>query len=417
MAGIIKILRTHPKKSIFFCGVSGFGINYAKRKIEESDSRRHYCAAATPSGHEKLSPFLKPQRITIFYNGRAGKGNTTKYFEKDVVPFFHLSGYEVQLVKTGYAGEAKDYLRVLNPSTTDSILVAGGDGTLLEVISGLLSRTDFAEKCSHLPVSVVPLGKTNSFVSMLLGGRKIDSENKSKLLHELSSKITSQSISEQNVIEITTAGLEEQKIIHSLCGLQWSIDNDIRQNAQKRWYFGPFRLGGSYILASLTGAWKNKKEASIKYTKYCHNCEKCVKQPLKPKPVKGSILTKFYGKKYSETPIRKIPEANEDCGVEHEVNFSGRGMILTQNQNHLVLSLVPAENSVSDFLKTSWDVKNSKPYLQSFRHDGVSVIEADSFVISPTISENENYSIDNEAFESYSVHVKLCDQKLRVCNF
>lgn len=418
MTSIVTFLRTHPKKTIFFSGVAFFGINYAKKKLDESESRRGYCVAAAPYGHEKLNPFLKPPRITVFYNGRAGKGNTMKFFDKDVMPFFHLHGYEVQLIKTEYAGQAKDYLRVLDSSSTDSILVAGGDGTLLEVASGLLSRKDYQEKCSHLPISIVPLGKTNSFVSKLLGERRIESENKSKLLHELSSKVAFQEINQQNVIEINTIGLEEEKVIHAVCGLQWSVDNDINRNSQKRWYFGPFRLGGSYLLASLFGTWRNHKEATVTYTSYCHNCEKCVKQPFQQSvPVKGGMLTKFYGKKYNEPVIQKIPEANENCGVVQELKFSGRGIILTQNQNRLLLTLVPSDASAFDFLKTSWEVKNGKPFLQTFSSNGATVIEADSFVIKPTISEEENYSIDNEVFETYAVQAKVCDKKLNICSF
>lgn len=49
---------------------------------------------------------------------------------------------------------------------TDSILVVGGDGTLAEVITGLLRRSD-AESCSNWPIGVIPVGVTNTLARLL----------------------------------------------------------------------------------------------------------------------------------------------------------------------------------------------------------------------------------------------------------
>lgn len=61
------------------------------------------------------------------------------------------SGIYVEVVKTESEGHAKKIMETL--SSTDAIIVAGGDGTLSEVVTGLLRRTN------ENNVGLVPLGK------------------------------------------------------------------------------------------------------------------------------------------------------------------------------------------------------------------------------------------------------------------
>ncbi|KAG8535777.1 hypothetical protein GDO81_027809 [Engystomops pustulosus] len=49
---------------------------------------------------------------------------------------------------------------------TDLIIVAGGDGTLQEVVTGLLRRTD-QDSFSKIPIGFIPLGTTNTLSQTL----------------------------------------------------------------------------------------------------------------------------------------------------------------------------------------------------------------------------------------------------------
>ena len=54
-----------------------------------------------------------------------------------------LAGCLVHQVKTDSETEAKQLMSVLKPSDMDAILIAGGDGTVMEMVTGLLRREDF----------------------------------------------------------------------------------------------------------------------------------------------------------------------------------------------------------------------------------------------------------------------------------
>ncbi|MBQ8588398.1 MAG: diacylglycerol kinase family lipid kinase [Clostridia bacterium] len=74
----------------------------------------------------------------------------------DVVKFFNEAGYEVTVQTTLRQGHAIELAQNL-PDNISIVAVSGGDGTLNEVLTGLLK----ADK--KLPVGYIPAGSTNDF--------------------------------------------------------------------------------------------------------------------------------------------------------------------------------------------------------------------------------------------------------------
>lgn len=62
-----------------------------------------------------------------------------KEFEKNVAPLLQLSGLDVQMVYTDNDFQTKDYVRVIDPQSTDGILVASDDHVLQKVVFGCIS--------------------------------------------------------------------------------------------------------------------------------------------------------------------------------------------------------------------------------------------------------------------------------------
>lgn len=94
---------------------------------------REYCTLASRYG-DIINPVTKPFRnITVVLNPAANKRNSKIMFEKYCAPLLHLAGLAVTVVYTEYAGQAKDIADSLDPKT-DALVIAGGDGTLSEVI-------------------------------------------------------------------------------------------------------------------------------------------------------------------------------------------------------------------------------------------------------------------------------------------
>ena len=50
MAKVLRTLRTHWKKSIFFGCLSAYGLNYAKNKFDEKQMMKRFCKEALAYG-------------------------------------------------------------------------------------------------------------------------------------------------------------------------------------------------------------------------------------------------------------------------------------------------------------------------------------------------------------------------------
>lgn len=69
-------------------------------------------------------------------------------------------------------GHVKDLVEGL--SATDVIVVVGGDGTLAELVTGLLRREDEDNISRKWPIGVIPVGTTNTLARFLYEGSKND---------------------------------------------------------------------------------------------------------------------------------------------------------------------------------------------------------------------------------------------------
>lgn len=112
---------------------------------------RAYCEKAAQYGNQSIPVTINPRNITVILNPNANKRKAQTEFENYCAPLLHLAGLTIEIVKTESEGHAKNLIETL--SGTEAIVVAGGDGTLSEVVTGLLRRTN--ENVSGL----VPIGK------------------------------------------------------------------------------------------------------------------------------------------------------------------------------------------------------------------------------------------------------------------
>ncbi|RZC42348.1 DAGK cat and/or Tim54 domain containing protein [Asbolus verrucosus] len=159
-----KTLRNHWKKSTFAAIGLSYGYGYTKKYFQTQELMRIYCEKAAKYGEQSIPVDVEPRNVTVILNPSANKRKATDEFEKYCAPILHLAGICVNVIKTESEGHAKNLIDDLD--STDAIVVAGGDGTLSEVVTGLLRRTQ--ENTNGLiPLGILPLGKTNSVARIL----------------------------------------------------------------------------------------------------------------------------------------------------------------------------------------------------------------------------------------------------------
>jgi YegS/Rv2252/BmrU family lipid kinase len=98
----------------------------------------------------------------VLYNGLSGNGSG-KAKAEDIHNF--LGGKEPIYLDVTSISDIRNFLSGL--PETDEIYLCGGDGTLNEVVSGLLMRKELHPKYKSLPIGYIPAGSTNDFANTL----------------------------------------------------------------------------------------------------------------------------------------------------------------------------------------------------------------------------------------------------------
>lgn len=97
--------------------------------------------------------------MLFVYNPRAGKAQIRSNL-LDIIDIFVKAGYEVTAYPTQAQGDAVKAVRERRKGY-DIVVCSGGDGTLDEVVTGMMQSDE------KLPIGYVPAGSTNDFANSL----------------------------------------------------------------------------------------------------------------------------------------------------------------------------------------------------------------------------------------------------------
>lgn len=84
----------------------------------------------------------------------------------------HLAGFSVTVIDTQSGSHARNVITNLE-TPTDAIIVAGGDGTMSDVVTGLMRKYEHnLHSVRQCPIGILPLGNTNTIANMFYQGYK-----------------------------------------------------------------------------------------------------------------------------------------------------------------------------------------------------------------------------------------------------
>ena len=266
-------LRTHWKKSLFFSGIGLYGANWYNKKLQNEAFMRELCQEALSYGSGVIKGADTPlYNVTVILNPVASAGKGRKLYEKYCAPLLNLAGMKVSVMRTESEGQAKEIMEIM--SDTDAVLVAGGDGTLMEAVTGLLRRTDMS--AARLPLGVLPVGKTNTLAHKLF-----HCEDEVRLMGEATMAVVRQLRRPVSVLEVENRAEDEEmrgKKLYFLNRLEVGAWKDARLRADRYWLFG-FGLKNyvTYLGSFTTGS---------KHVSW--NCDLNIQTSQSP-PSKGSL--------------------------------------------------------------------------------------------------------------------------------
>ena len=89
--------------------------------------------------------------------GGGGKGLE---IQKKIQPLFESVDAKLEIIHTTHSGHAKELAESLDFDNFEGICPIGGDGTMHEVINGMMARTDKHK----IPIGLITGGTGNSFM-------------------------------------------------------------------------------------------------------------------------------------------------------------------------------------------------------------------------------------------------------------
>ena len=100
------------------------------------------------------------EQILLIYNPKAGKGMFLNHLST-VIDLFVKAGFRIEVYPTQANGDAVKKLSTVEEKEFSMIVTAGGDGTLDEVVTGMLNHG------LDIPIGYIPVGSTNDYATSL----------------------------------------------------------------------------------------------------------------------------------------------------------------------------------------------------------------------------------------------------------
>ncbi|KAL4230176.1 hypothetical protein ACF0H5_010561 [Mactra antiquata] len=416
-----KTLRNHWKKSIFFTCVGAYAVKYGYGRYEDDMLRRKYCAEAKVYG-EKIAEFAgKNRKITVFLNPVASTTEGRKLFEKNAAPILYLAGLEVNVVKTEYEGQIKEFFKVLEAKHTDGVVVAGGNGSVVEMITGMMRKED-KEFRQKTPIGIIPTGKTNKFASFFFGS---DKEQVRRMLDAAMAIVKGMT----EKVDIMKIQGEDGRTTFALCGLEMGAYRDAKEKTSKYWYMPGLKHRYTYIRSTLT-KWPAYINGQLEYmeakeTDVLKKKEKKIEEPKVQKSQSWTQSLLFFLFKPRAPPARTVEEEEDEEEYENEefVKRDINNIELTISSNFdqsnmpmqgLQLGIGPENISRSDFITEGWN--RLKVPTWKYDHDCNESILCRKIKFTPEIKEDTEswYSIDGEHFEAMPIEITLLKNRLKI---
>ena len=187
-----------------------------------------------------LEEIYSVRKVHIVVNPFAGK-KKSREISRLISEELTQTKIENILYFTDYVNHAEEIVSGINFQRGDALMSVGGDGTLSEIITGLLAREDDFSK--DIPISIVPSGSGNSQANDMEITDYLDAMQ--RLLNGKLRKI------DVGKVTFMSEGNEKVRFSHNLVG--WGLGVDANIMAEKMRFLGPIRYDLGSLMSIIRG--------------------------------------------------------------------------------------------------------------------------------------------------------------------
>lgn len=383
---------------------------------------RDYCEQAKHFGQIRAPISTKLKKVLVILNPAANKRNAEDDFNAYCAPILNLAGYFIDVVKTQNELHAIRYTEEELHEQYDAIIVAGGDGTISEAITGLLRRNDELTNC---PIGVIPLGQHNMFSLTFLKSNATleDKVEAVKVKADAALAIVKGNVKKQDImrIELVSDEQDSKKVFYAVGSIFWGSFNDIIRKKDKYWITGSLR---SYTACLFNGAFPRTGitwdcTAKLIYSASCDGCSNCYEkiESNSQKLHKSRWWSKFNANKEVVPEYSKV--LNPKCLETTEMEVNASELAIATNvadgksgdKSKLNIKISNKNSNYGlNYIWNAWKRVSEKSFLDI---PDSTVLESRQVMLIPNETEAESFfSIDFNVFEAKPVKVTILPNRL-----
>lgn len=387
---------------------------------------RDYCTEAKKYGEIKAPVTTKLKKVLVILNPAANKRNAEEEFNEFCAPILNMAGYFIDIVKTQSELHAIRFMEEELTEQYDAYIIAGGDGTLSEAITGLLRRND--EISSNCIIGVLPLGQNNQFSLMFLKSGASNKVEAVKAKAEAALAIVKGKTQKQDVMKIELVSDDEEeakKVFYGVGSVFWGSFHDILRKKDKYWITGSLR---NYTACFFNGAFPRDGvnwncEAKMIYSAPCEGCSNCYE---KPESKSQKLHNSRWWSKFNSTK-EVVPEyskvLNPHCLETAEIDINTSEFVIATNNQEgkvneapkLIVKIAEKPNNYGfNYIWESWRRVYDKKFLNLPNSTN---LQSRQVLLLPKEDDAENkkesfFSIDHNIFEVRPIKVTLLPKKI-----
>jgi sphingosine kinase len=219
---------------------------------------------------DSIYPFL-PRHLHVLLNPASGKKKARKILQQ-VRSLWENSQIQITVTETSSAGEAEKFIQTLVLDKIDGLVIIGGDGTIYEVINGIMKRPDW-ETAITIPIGIIGAGTGNGLCKTILdlAGEPYDPIGAAFL------------IAKGKTRPLDLAVVQQQgRRYYSLLSLSWGFISDVDIESDRLRYLGSLKNTIYAILRILSlRTYKGRlfletvTNSNLKTQSQCTSFEKC----------------------------------------------------------------------------------------------------------------------------------------------
>ncbi|XP_072761009.1 acylglycerol kinase, mitochondrial isoform X2 [Anoplolepis gracilipes] len=421
---LLKTIRNNWKKSVLGVTAFSYGISYGKQTYDAEQLMRQCCEDVAKYGDTSCPINVRPRHVTIILNPAAKKRKAKKLFEKYCEPLLHLAGISTTIIDVQSGSHARNVITNLETST-DAIIVAGGDGTLSDVTTGLMRKYEHnLYSVRQCPIGILPLGSTNTIASMFYRGY-----NDLADIHHMidaTMAIIKNNIKAIDTIQIKLLENDPEnpvKPIYAVGSIKWGAWSDTHARIDKYWYWGSLRKYAAYVFNGYKSDLNWKCNAVMKYTNPCKGCSHCYSKELaynQSTNLNRRWWHAFLPKKQtfvSDNYVDYSKVINEDCGTLYEMPISTTELYITtenvmnipvKSMPSLKIALGPENISYTTFVEKGWKQEMNNEFPVN------AILDAKDIELYPDRNEDRMFYIDYEEYELRPIQIKLLPQSITI---